>query len=167
MAAFEAVGWSQSAERLRPGWYHRWMDDVCHHQPECPFADRSLAKQFGPTFWTATGTVSALAAWLASSNGFADEYDFDDEDEYDDEDLSPNHGRDIGVKINGWHRNQVVTVSFHDGAPHQFTGDNGLVLLTRTTESTSAAEIRSAQSHALSSDRPSINTSNWTASSTR
>ena len=94
MAAFEAVGvnFAQSAERLRPGWYHRWMDDPLRITPSTRmprYADPVTGKAVRPDILggNATAQFDAIAAWLANGAqpGFADEYDFDDEDEYDDE----------------------------------------------------------------------------------
>ena len=96
MAAFEAVGvnFAQSAERLRPGWYHRWMDDPLRITPSTRmprYADPVTGKAVRPDILDgdATAQFDAIAAWLANGAqpGFADEYDFDDEydDEYDDE----------------------------------------------------------------------------------
>lgn len=94
MAAFEAVGvnFAQSAERLRSGWYHRWMDDPLRITPSSRmprYADPVTGKAVRPDILDgdATAQFDAIAAWLANGAqpGFADEYDFDDEEEYDDE----------------------------------------------------------------------------------
>ena len=93
MAAFEAVGvnFAQSAERLRPGWYHRWMDDPLRITPSTRmprYADPVSGKAVRPDILNgdATAQFDAIAAWLANGAqpGFAEEYEFDD-DEYDDE----------------------------------------------------------------------------------
>ena len=96
MAAFEAVGvnFALSAERLRPGWYHRWMDDPLRITPSTRmprYADPVTGKAVRPDILdgNATAQFDAIAAWLANGAqpGFADEYDFDEDeyDEYDDE----------------------------------------------------------------------------------
>ena len=93
MAAFEAVGvnFDLSSERLRPGWYHRWMDDPLRITPSTRmprYSDPVTGKAVRPDILNgdARAQFDAIAAWLANGAqpGFADEYDFDD-DEYDDE----------------------------------------------------------------------------------
>ena len=72
MAAFSrGREFAQSAERLRPGWYHRWMDDLAHHtiNPNAPLrrpghGQSSSARHLGRQ---RHGTVDAIAAWLANA----------------------------------------------------------------------------------------------------
>ncbi len=94
MAAFEAVGvnFAHSTERLRPGWYHRWMDDPLRITPSTRmprYADPVTGKAVRPDILNGDSTAQfdAIAAWLANGAqpGFADEYDFDEEDDYEDE----------------------------------------------------------------------------------